>query len=124
GAAKAIGLVLPELDGKLDGLALRVPVITGSVTDLTVKVSKNVTVDEVNAVFKKAAEEGPLEGYLKYSEEPLVSTDIVGDPHSSIFDSGLTRVLGDQVKVSSWYDNEWGYSSRMVDLTQLVASKL
>lgn len=124
GAAKAIGHVIPELDGKLDGLAMRVPVITGSITDLTVRLSKTVTVEEVNAAFKKAASEGPLKDYLLYSEEALVSTDIVGDPHSCIFDSGLTKVLGDQVKVSGWYDNEWGYSNRMVDLTEMMAAKL
>ncbi|MDO5700330.1 MAG: type I glyceraldehyde-3-phosphate dehydrogenase [Bowdeniella nasicola] len=123
GAAKAVSLVLPQLKGKLDGYALRVPVITGSATDLTFTASREVTAEEVNAAIKKAAE-GPLKGVLAYSEEPLVSTDIVTDPHSSIFDAGLTKVIGDQVKVVSWYDNEWGYSNRLVDLTTLVGDKL
>ncbi|WP_295117745.1 type I glyceraldehyde-3-phosphate dehydrogenase [uncultured Leifsonia sp.] len=123
GAAKAIGLVLPELKGKLDGFALRVPVPTGSITDLTVAASRPVTVDEVKAAYKKAAE-GPLKGILKYTEDEIVSSDIVSDPHSSIFDSGLLRVIGDQVKLSSWYDNEWGYSNRLVDLTEYVAERL
>ncbi|MFP3465443.1 type I glyceraldehyde-3-phosphate dehydrogenase [Leifsonia sp. SIMBA_070] len=123
GAAKAIGLVLPELKGKLDGFALRVPVPTGSITDLTVTASRPVTVDEIKAAYKKAAE-GPLKGILKYTEDEIVSSDIVSDPHSSIFDSGLLRVLGDQVKLSSWYDNEWGYSNRLVDLTEYVAERL
>ena len=124
GAAKAIGLVLPELKGKLDGFAIRVPVPTGSATDLTVTVSREVTVAEVNAAYKAAAAEGKLAGYLVYTEDPIVSSDIVGDPASSIFDSGLTKVIGNQVKVVSWYDNEWGYSNRLVDLTELVGSKL
>ncbi|WP_136610248.1 type I glyceraldehyde-3-phosphate dehydrogenase [Sinomonas albida] len=124
GAAKAIGLVLPELKGKLDGFAIRVPVPTGSATDLTVTVSREVTRDEVNAAVKAASETGPLAGYLTYTEDPIVSSDIVSDPASSIFDSGLTKVIGNQVKVVSWYDNEWGYSNRLVDLTELVASKL
>jgi glyceraldehyde 3-phosphate dehydrogenase len=123
GAAKALGLVIPELVGKLDGYALRVPVITGSITDLTVEVSRPVTVAEINAAYK-AASEGPLKGILKYTEDPIVSTDIVSDPHSSIFDSGLTKVIGTQVKVASWYDNEWGYSNRLVDLTEYVAERL
>ncbi|TFD45651.1 type I glyceraldehyde-3-phosphate dehydrogenase [Cryobacterium frigoriphilum] len=123
GAAKALGLVIPELLGKLDGYALRVPVPTGSITDLTITASRPVTVAEVNAAYKAAAE-GPLKGILKYTEEPIVSSDIVGDPHSSIFDAGLTKVIGDQVKVASWYDNEWGYSNRMVDLTVFVADRL
>jgi glyceraldehyde 3-phosphate dehydrogenase len=123
GAAKAIGLVLPELKGKLDGFALRVPVPTGSITDLTVTESRPVTVDEVKAAYKAAAE-GPLKGILKYTEDEIVSSDIVSDPHSSIFDSGLLRVLGDQVKLSAWYDNEWGYSNRLVDLTEYVAERL
>ena len=123
GAAKAIGLVLPELKGKLDGYAIRVPVPTGSATDLTVTVSREVTVDEVNAAVKAAAESS-LKGILSYTDAPIVSSDIVGDPTSSIFDSGLTKVIGNQVKVVSWYDNEWGYSNRLVDLTELVASKL
>ena len=123
GAAKAIGLVVPELKGKLDGFALRVPVPTGSATDLTVELSRDVTVDEVLAAFKAAAE-GPLKGILKYTEDEIVSSDIVTDAHSCIFDAGLTRVMGNQVKVVGWYDNEWGYSNRLVDLTELVASKL
>jgi glyceraldehyde 3-phosphate dehydrogenase len=123
GAAKALGLVIPELLGKLDGYALRVPVPTGSITDLTVTASRPVTVAEVNAAYKAAAE-GPLKGILKYTEEPIVSSDIIGDPHSSIFDAGLTKVIGDQVKIASWYDNEWGYSNRMVDLTVFVADRL
>ncbi len=123
GAAKAIGLVLPELKGKLDGFALRVPVPVGSITDLTVTAAKPVSVDEVNAAYKEAAE-GPLKGILKYVTDPIVSSDIVGDPHSSLFDSELTRVIGDQVKLSSWYDNEWGYSNRLVDLAEYVAARL
>ena len=123
GAAKAIGLVLPELDGKLDGFALRVPVPTGSVTDLTVTVSREASVEEINNVYKTAGN-GPLAGILRYTDEPIVSSDIVTDPASCIFDSGLTRVMGNQVKVVGWYDNEWGYSCRLVDLTNLVASKL
>ncbi|MEV4989762.1 MULTISPECIES: type I glyceraldehyde-3-phosphate dehydrogenase [Micrococcaceae] len=124
GAAKAIGLVLPELKGKLDGYAIRVPVPTGSATDLTVTVSRETTVEEVNAALKRASESDELQGFLTYTEEPIVSSDIVGDPASSIFDAGLTKVIGNQVKVVSWYDNEWGYSNRLVDLTELVAAKL
>jgi glyceraldehyde 3-phosphate dehydrogenase len=123
GAAKALGLVIPELIGKLDGYALRVPVITGSITDLTVTATKPVTVESVNAAYKKAAE-GSLKGILKYTEDEIVSSDIVGDPHSSIFDAKLTKVIGDQVKVASWYDNEWGYSNRLVDITEYVAARL
>jgi glyceraldehyde 3-phosphate dehydrogenase len=123
GAAKALGLVIPELVGKLDGYALRVPVPTGSITDLTVETTANVTVEQVNAAYKAAAE-GPLKGILKYTEDPIVSSDIVNDPHSSIFDAGLTKVIGNQVKVASWYDNEWGYSNRLVDLTEYVADRL
>ena len=123
GAAKALGLVLPELVGKLDGYALRVPVITGSITDLTVTASKPVTVENVNAAYKAAAE-GELKGILKYTEDEIVSSDIAGDPHSSIFDAKLTKVIGDQVKVASWYDNEWGYSNRLVDITEYVAARL
>ena len=123
GAAKAIGLVLPELQGKLDGYALRVPVPTGSATDLTVTVGRDTTVAEVNAAFKAAAD-GPLKGILTYTADPIVSSDIVTDPASCIFDSGLTKVIGNQVKVVGWYDNEWGYSNRLVDLTVLVASKI
>ncbi|TFD09129.1 MULTISPECIES: type I glyceraldehyde-3-phosphate dehydrogenase [unclassified Cryobacterium] len=123
GAAKALGLVIPESIGKLDGYALRVPVPTGSITDLTLTASRPVTVEEVNAAYKAAAE-GSLKGILSYTEDPIVSSDIVGDPHSSIFDAGLTKVIGDQVKVASWYDNEWGYSNRLVDLTEFVAERL
>ncbi|HEX3813931.1 MAG TPA: type I glyceraldehyde-3-phosphate dehydrogenase [Mycobacteriales bacterium] len=123
GAAKAIGLVLPELKGKLDGYALRVPVPTGSATDLTVDLGRETTVEEVNAAYKAAAE-GPLKGYLRYTEDPIVSSDIVTDPASCIFDAGLTKVIGTQAKVIGWYDNEWGYSNRLADLTALVASKL
>ncbi|MEE1620199.1 type I glyceraldehyde-3-phosphate dehydrogenase [Zafaria sp. Z1313] len=124
GAAKAIGLVLPELKGKLDGYAMRVPVPTGSATDLTVTLAREATVEEINAAFKKASEEGPLKGLLKYSEDPLVSTDITTDPASAIFDAPLTKVIGSTVKVLAWYDNEWGYSSRLVDLAQYVGGKL
>jgi glyceraldehyde 3-phosphate dehydrogenase len=124
GAAKAIGLVLPELKGKLDGFALRVPVPTGSITDLTLVSKREVTIDEIKAAYKTAAASGPLKGILLYSEDELVSSDIVTDPHSSIFDAGLVKVIGTTVKISSWYDNEWGYSNRLVDLTELVASKL
>jgi glyceraldehyde 3-phosphate dehydrogenase len=123
GAAKAIGLVLPELKGKLDGYALRVPIPTGSVTDLTVELAKSGTAAEINAVFK-AASEGKLKGILKYYDAPIVSSDIVTDPHSSIFDSGLTKVIDNQAKVVSWYDNEWGYSNRLVDLVALVGKSL
>jgi glyceraldehyde 3-phosphate dehydrogenase len=123
GAAKAIGLVLPELKGKLDGYALRVPVPTGSITDLTLLSKKKVTIEEIKAAYKKAAD-GPLKGILKYTEDEIVSSDIVTDPHSSIFDAGLVKVIDQTVKISSWYDNEWGYSNRLVDLTVLVANKL
>jgi glyceraldehyde 3-phosphate dehydrogenase len=119
GAAKAIGLVLPELKGKLDGFAMRVPIPTGSATDLTFTAKKQTSVDEVNAVMK-AASEGALKGYLSYTEDPIVSADIVTDPSSCIFDSGLTKVIGNQVKVVGWYDNEWGYSNRLVDVVKLV----
>jgi glyceraldehyde 3-phosphate dehydrogenase len=124
GAAKAIGLVLPELKGKLDGYALRVPVPTGSITDLTLVSKKEVSVEEIKAAYKEAAASGPLKGILKYTEDPIVSSDIVTDPHSSIVDAGLIKVIGKTVKISSWYDNEWGYSNRLVELTELVASKL
>ncbi len=123
GAAKAIGLVLPELKGKLDGYALRVPIPTGSCTDLTVELRKSASVEEINAAYKAAAE-GPLKGILKYYDAPIVSSDIVTDPHSSIFDSGLTKVIDNQAKVVSWYDNEWGYSNRLVDLVALVGKSL
>ena len=122
-AAKAIGLVMPELKGKLDGYALRVPVPTGSATDLTFEAGRETTVEEVNAIVKAAAE-GPLKGYLKYTEDPIVSADIVTDPSSCIFDSGLTKVIGNQVKVVGWYDNEWGYSNRLIDLVVLVGKSL
>ncbi|MGC5033294.1 type I glyceraldehyde-3-phosphate dehydrogenase [Micromonospora sp. DT229] len=123
GAAKAIGLVLPDLKGKLDGYALRVPIPTGSATDLTVTVGRATTVDEVNAAIKAAAE-GPLRGILTYNEDPIVSADIVTDPASCIFDAPLTKVVGNQVKVVGWYDNEWGYSNRLVDLVKLVGQSL
>jgi glyceraldehyde 3-phosphate dehydrogenase len=123
GAAKAIGLVLPELKGKLDGFALRVPVPVGSITDLTVTASRQASIDEIQAAYREAAD-GPMKGILKYVDEPIVSADIVGDPHSSLFDAELTRVIGNQVKLSSWYDNEWGYSNRLVDLTDYVAARL
>jgi glyceraldehyde 3-phosphate dehydrogenase len=123
GAAKAIGLVMPELKGKLDGFALRVPVPTGSITDLTLVSEKPVTIEEIKAAYKEASE-GPMKGILLYTEDPIVSSDIVTDPHSSIFDAGLLRVIDNTVKLSSWYDNEWGYSNRLVELTELVAAKL
>ena len=123
GAAKAIGLVLPHLKGKLDGYALRVPIPTGSVTDLTAELSKSATAEQINAAMKAAAE-GPMKGILKYYDAPIVSSDIVTDPHSSIFDSGLTKVIDNQAKVVSWYDNEWGYSNRLVDLVALVGKSL
>jgi len=120
GAAKAVGLVLPELNGKLSGFAVRAPVATGSVVDLTCQVSKATSADEINAAMKAAAE-GDLKGVLAYTEDPIVSTDIVGDPHSSIFDSSLTAVMeGTMLKVVSWYDNEWGYSNRVVELAGKV----
>jgi glyceraldehyde 3-phosphate dehydrogenase len=119
GAAAAVGIVLPELKGKLDGLALRVPTATGSITDLTAVLEKEVTVEEVNAAMKKAAE-GPLKGILQYCEDPIVSADIVGDPHSCIFDSGLTIVSKNNVKIFGWYDNEFGYANRVVDLAERI----
>jgi len=123
GAAKAIGLVMPELKGKLDGYALRVPVPTGSATDLTFEASRETSVDEVNEIVKAAAE-GPLRGYLRYSTDPIVSSDIVTDPASCIFDAPLTKVIGNQVKVVGWYDNEWGYSNRLADLVGYVGASL
>ena len=123
GAAKAIGLVLPQLKGKLDGYALRVPGPTGSATDLTFEASRATGVEEVNEITEAAAD-GPLKGYLRYCSDPIVSSDIVGDSHSCIFDSGLTKVIGNQVKVIGWYDNEWGYSNRLVDLVVLVGESL
>lgn len=124
GAAKAIGLVMPELNGKLDGFALRVPVPTGSITDLTVEASRVVTVDEVKDLYRKASDTGQWKGVMRYTDEPIVSSDIVGDPFSSIVDGGLLRVQDNQVKISSWYDNEWGYSNRLVDLAGYVGARL
>jgi len=123
GAAKAIGLVLPELKGKLDGYAIRVPVPTGSATDLTFEAARDTSVEEVNEIMRAAAE-GDLKGYLRYSEDPIVSSDIVTDPASCIFDGPLTKVIGDQVKVVGWYDNEWGYSNRLADLVVHVGASL
>jgi glyceraldehyde 3-phosphate dehydrogenase len=123
GAAKAIGLVLPELKGKLDGYALRVPIPTGSATDLTVTLSREVSAQEVNDAVRAAAD-GPLKGILRYTEDPIVSSDIVTDPASCIFDAGLTKAIGDSVKVVGWYDNEWGYSNRLADLVVLVGQSL
>jgi glyceraldehyde 3-phosphate dehydrogenase len=123
GAARAISLVIPELKGKLDGFAMRVPVPTGSATDLTVELGREATKDEVNAAFKKYAE-GALKGILEYTEDPIVSSDIVTAPASCTFDAGLTTAQGNQVKIVGWYDNEWGYSNRLVDLTALVGSSL
>ncbi len=119
GAAKAVGVVLPELNGKLDGYSLRVPIATGSITDLTFEASRNVTAEEVNAALKAAAE-GPLKGIMYYTEDPIVSKDIETDPHSCIIDGLLTKVIDNQVKVFGWYDNEWGFSNRLVDLVKLV----
>jgi glyceraldehyde 3-phosphate dehydrogenase len=124
GAAKAIGLVLPELNGKLDGTSYRVPVPTGSIVDLTLVTKDGLTAEEINEAYKKAASEGSLKGILEYSDDPLVSSDIQQNPHSSIFDSGLTSVSGNLAKVSAWYDNEWGYSNRLVGLASFVGSKL
>ncbi len=123
GAAQAVALVMPELKGRFDGYALRVPVPTGSATDLTFEAGRETTVEEVNNAMRKAAE-GPLKGILRYTEDPIVSKDIETDPASCIFDAGLTKVIGNQVKVVGWYDNEWGYSNRLVDLVALVGSKL
>jgi glyceraldehyde 3-phosphate dehydrogenase len=123
GAAKAIGLVLPELKGKLDGYAVRVPIPTGSATDLTVELGRETTAEELNAAVQAAAE-GPMRGFLRYSTDPIVSSDIVTDPASCIFDAPLTKVLGNQAKVVGWYDNEWGYSNRLVDLITLVGKSL
>jgi len=121
GAAKAVSLVLPELTGKLDGYALRVPVLTGSTTDLTFTAPRETSVEEVNQIMRDAAD-GPMKNIVIYSEAPLVSTDIVTDPASCIFDSGLTKVIGDQVKVVAWYDNEWGFSNRLIDVVTLAGS--
>jgi glyceraldehyde 3-phosphate dehydrogenase len=123
GAARAIGLVMPELKGKVDGVAIRAPVSTGSIVDLVVRVARETSVEEVNETFRRAAD-GPLEGILQYSDEPLVSTDVAGSQYSCIFDSDLTMVNGNLVKVFGWYDNEWGYSCRLVDLTDRMARKL
>jgi glyceraldehyde 3-phosphate dehydrogenase len=121
GAAKAIGAVIPELDGRLNGIAIRAPVITGSVVDLVCRVERGTSVEEVNRVFAERADSGPLEGILQYTEDPLVSSDIVTSPYSSIFDAGLTMVIDERlVKLVAWYDNEWGYSNRLVDLTERV----
>jgi glyceraldehyde 3-phosphate dehydrogenase len=124
GAAKAIGLVLPELKGKLDGYALRVPVPTGSATDLTVQLGREVSADEVDAAYREAASSGPLAPYLTYTDAPIVSSDIVTDPSSCIYDAKLTKVFGPMAKVVGWYDNEWGYSNRLVDITELVGRSL
>jgi glyceraldehyde 3-phosphate dehydrogenase len=123
GAAKATSLVLPVLKGKLDGISMRVPVIDGSITDLVVQLEREVTADEVNAAYQAAAD-GPLKGYLQYTADPIVSSDIVRSPYSCIFDSLLTMANGDQVKVFGWYDNEWGYSNRLADVTALVGTGL
>ena len=120
GAAKAVGKVIPALNGKLNGMAMRVPTPDGSVVDLTVELEKEVTAEQVNAAVKKAAE-GPMKGILEYTEDPIVSVDIVGNSHSSIFDSGMTMASGNMVKILSWYDNEWGYSVRVVDLVEKMA---
>ncbi|MFM2353066.1 MAG: type glyceraldehyde-3-phosphate dehydrogenase [Actinomycetota bacterium] len=125
GAAKAIGLVLPELQGKLSGSSYRVPVPTGSIVDLTIVTpTEGLTAEKINAAYKAAAAEGRLKGYLEYTEDPIVSSDIQLNPHSSIFDAELTNVSGNLVKVSAWYDNEWGYSNRLVDLTEYVGARL
>ncbi|MEA5119022.1 MAG: type I glyceraldehyde-3-phosphate dehydrogenase [Propionicimonas sp.] len=123
GAAKAIGKVIPELDGRLTGFALRVPVPVGSITDLTVVLGRTASVAEINQAFAHAAA-GSLKGYLQYSEAPLVSADIVGNPHSSIFDAPLTEVVGNQVKVLGWYDNEWGFSNRLVEFSERIGTSL
>lgn len=123
GAAKAIGLVLPELDGKLDGIAMRVPVSVGSITDLTATVARETSVEEVNDAFRSAAE-GPMAGILRYTEDPIVSSDIITDPASCIHDAPMTRVIGREVKILGWYDNEWGFSHRLADVVALVGSKL
>jgi glyceraldehyde 3-phosphate dehydrogenase len=124
GAARATSLVLTSMKGKLDGTSLRVPVATGSIVDFTANLKKAATVDQINAVFKKAASSGPLKGILRYCDDPIVSSDIVTDPHSSIFDSGLTMSMGTMVKVLAWYDNEWGYSNRLVDTALYVGGKI
>jgi glyceraldehyde 3-phosphate dehydrogenase len=123
GAAKATGLVIPEVKGKIDGMAMRVPVPDVSITDLTAELEKEVTIDEVNAAFRAAAE-GPMQGILAYEEAPLVSVDFIGNPNSAIIDAASTNVVGGLVKVVAWYDNEWGYSSRCVDLVRYVGERL
>ncbi|HEX4759230.1 MAG TPA: type I glyceraldehyde-3-phosphate dehydrogenase, partial [Thermoleophilaceae bacterium] len=123
GAAKAIGLVIPELEGKLNGIAVRAPIPTGSLVDLVVTVERETSVDEVNAVFRERADSGPLEGILQFTDDPIVSSDIEQSAYSSIFDAGLTMVVGDLVKIGAWYDNEWGYSNRLVDLTERVLAR-
>ena len=124
GAARATSLVLESMKGKLDGTSLRVPVPTGSIVDFTANLKTAATVDEINAVYKKAAASGPLKGILRYTEDPIVSSDIQGDPHSSIFDAGLTMSMGKLVKVLSWYDNEWGYSNRLIDTTLFAGARV
>jgi glyceraldehyde 3-phosphate dehydrogenase len=122
GAARATSLVLEQMKGRLDGTALRVPVPDGSITDFTAILDREVTIDEINDAFKKAASEGPLKGIIEYAVDPIVSTDIVGSPASCVFDSDLTMTMGNLVKVCGWYDNEWGYSNRLVDLTLIVGA--
>ena len=124
GAAKAASLAMPELKGRLDGLALRVPVPDGSITDIVAVLGSEVTKEEVNDAYREAAQSAGMKGILKYTEDPIVSSDIVGDPHSCVIDAQSTMANGNMVKVLGWYDNEWGYSNRLVDLTELVASKL
>jgi glyceraldehyde 3-phosphate dehydrogenase len=123
GAARATALVMESMKGKLDGTSLRVPIPSGSITDFTANLRKKASVEEINAAFEAAASKGDLKGILKYTEDPIVSSDIVGDPHSSIYDAGLTSSLGKLVKVNGWYDNEWGYSNRLVDLVAYAGSK-
>ncbi|MFD6094803.1 type I glyceraldehyde-3-phosphate dehydrogenase [Nocardiopsis flavescens] len=122
GAAATIGRIIPELDGRLTGLSLRVPVPVGSITDLTARLSRPATAEEVNAAFRRAAEDPAMSAYLSYSEAPLVSADIVGDPHSAVFDAPLTQAVGDQVKVFAWYDNEWGFANRLVELSGRIGA--
>ncbi len=124
GAARATALVMESMKGKLDGGAIRVPVPTGSLTDFTVNLKKKASVEEINAAFKKAAKTGPLKDVLTYTEDPIVSSDIVTDPSSCTYDAGMTQVLGKMVKVNGWYDNEWGYSNRLVDMTLFTGSKV
>jgi glyceraldehyde 3-phosphate dehydrogenase len=124
GAARAVGEVLPIMKGRLDGVALRVPVIDGSLVDLAVLLEREATVDEINTAFESANSSGPLAGKLRYTTDPVVSSDIIGDPASCVFDSGLTQASGRMAKVFGWYDNEWGYTARLVDLTNLVAARL